>query len=165
MIFDSTYWMQKALSLARDASREGEIPVGALIVKNNLLIGKGYNQVEKLCDPTAHAEILAITSAAQYISNWRLEECTLYVTKEPCIMCAGALLNSRIQKVVFGIFDPREGAGGSKYDFMRDNPSQFVDITGGVMEHECKQLFEDFFTRMRTKNNEKSGLNRHDSNY
>lgn len=150
-MFPHEYWMKKALLLADEAYNKNEIPVGALIVYENSIIGKGHNQVEMLHDATAHAEMIAITGAANYLGNWRLENATLYVTKEPCIMCAGAILNSRISKVVFGASDKNEGAGGSKYDFMRDYRKWFVEVIPGILQKESELKLKHFFQTLRSK--------------
>lgn len=143
------FWMNSALKLAGEGFVKGEIPVGAVVVYEDTIIGKGYNQVEMLHDATAHAEIIAITSAANYLNNWRLEGATLYVTKEPCLMCAGAILNSRVSRVVFGVRDENDGAGGSKFDVMREYRKWFVEIIPGVLEHESETLLKSFFKKIR----------------
>ena len=116
---DHEKWMQVALKEAEKAFNAEEVPVGAVVVKDNLLIGRGYNQREGLHDPTAHAEIIAITSAANTLKNWRLVGCSLYVTKEPCPMCAGAILNARLKNLIFGAYDDKKGACGSLYQISR----------------------------------------------
>ena len=123
-IFSDEYFMRSALRLAERAAMEGEVPVGAVIVKDEMIIAKGWNQVEMLKDATAHAEILAITGAAAALGDWRLEDCTLYVTKEPCAMCAGALVNSRIKKIVYGLSDPRSGCCGGEFLPLRSHPDR-----------------------------------------
>lgn len=141
-----------ALKEAEKALDEGEVPVGAIVVRSNHIIGKGYNQVERLKDPTAHAEILAITAAANFLGNWRLEECTLYVTKEPCAMCAGAIVNSRIEKVVFGCYDESEGCCGSLYQICNDPRfSHRTSVKGGILEKACQSLLVSFFKSKRDK--------------
>ena len=117
---DHTKWMRLALREAEQAFDIKEVPVGAVIMKGSHLIGRGHNQMELLTDPTAHAEIIAITAAASFLGDWRLEECSLYVTKEPCAMCAGAIINSRLEKVVFGCYDEQEGCCGSLYQICSD---------------------------------------------
>lgn len=145
-------WMKLAFYEAEKAFNSDEVPIGAIIVKNNLVVGKGYNQCESLNDPTAHAEIIAITSAANTISNWRLNDCKLYVTKEPCPMCAGALINSRIKMVIFGMYDEREGCCGSLYQLCRDSRfNHQLSVKGGVMESHCKLIIKDFFNKKRKK--------------
>ena len=143
-------WMSEAIRLAKIAYEKEEIPVGAIVVKNNKIIGHGYNQREILKDPTAHAEILAITAAANTIGDWRLNDCTLYVTMEPCAMCAGAIINSRIESVIFGCYDAERGYCGSIADLCGD-PRLKNDITvrGGIKENICLSLVQDFFKTRR----------------
>ena len=143
-------WMSEAIRLAQIAYEKDEIPVGAIVVKDNKIIGRGYNQREILKDPTAHAEILAITAAATTIGDWRLNDCTLYVTKEPCAMCAGAIINSRIRSVVFGCYDSERGYCGSIADLC-SYPRLKNDITvrGGINEERCLALIQDFFKTKR----------------
>jgi len=149
MILDDEFWMRKAFVLAKEALNHSEVPVGAVIVSDQMVIGKGYNQVEMLNDATAHAEMIAITSAANHIGNWRLDTCTLYVTKEPCLMCAGAILNSRISRVVFSACDYKDGAGGSKFDVMRESRKWFVEVVPGILQNEGEGLLKDFFCKVR----------------
>ena len=143
-------WMLEAIRLAEIAYEKDEIPVGAIVVRDNKVIGRGYNQRELLKDPTAHAEVLAITAAANTIEDWRLINCTLYVTKEPCAMCAGAIINSRIRSVIFGCYDAERGYCGSIADLCGD-PHLKNDITvrGGVKEQICLSLIQDFFKTKR----------------
>lgn len=143
-------WMLEAIRLAEIAYEKDEIPVGAIVVKDNKIIGRGYNQREILKDPTAHAEVLAITAAANTIEDWRLIDCTLYVTKEPCAMCAGAIINSRIKLVIFGCYDAERGYCGSIADLCGD-PRFKNDITvrGGINEERCLALIQDFFKTKR----------------
>ena len=146
-------WMNEALRLAGKAYREGEIPVGAVIVQKNMIIGRGYNQRERLKDPTAHAEILAITAAAGTLENWRLTDCTLYVTKEPCPMCAGAIINSRMRLLVFGAYDEEKGCCGSLYQLCGDRRlDSKTAVKGGVEEEKCTAILQEFF---QTKRNPK----------
>ena len=146
-------WMNEALRLAGKAYREGEIPVGAVIVQKNKIIGRGYNQRERLKDPTAHAEILAITAAAGALENWRLTDCTLYVTKEPCPMCAGAIINSRMRLLVFGAYDEEKGCCGSLYQLCGDRRlDSKTAVKGGVEEEKCTAILQEFF---QTKRNPK----------
>lgn len=143
-------WMLEAIRLAQIAYEKDEIPVGAIVVKDNKIIGRGYNQREILKDPTAHAEVLAITAAANTSEDWRLIDCTLYVTKEPCAMCAGAIINSRIKSVIFGCYDAERGYCGSIADLCGD-PRLNNDITvrGGISEDRCLALIQDFFKTKR----------------
>jgi tRNA(adenine34) deaminase len=151
-MFTNEYWMNQAFKEAEKALQIREVPVGAIVVLNDVIIGKGYNQVEQLKDATAHAEILAITAASNYIDNWRLENAVLYVTKEPCVMCAGAVLNSRVSRVVFSAYDKKFGAGGSKYDLMRENSKWFVEIIPGILNDRGEGMLADFFKDLRVKN-------------
>jgi tRNA(adenine34) deaminase len=146
-------FMAEALRQAMRALEDDEVPVGAVVVQGDRIIGRAYNQRELLHDPTAHAEMIAITQAAEYIGGWRLENCTLYVTLEPCTMCAGAIVLARIPRLVFGATDPKAGAVGSLYDIPRDTRlNHTVDVTGGVLEQECGEILTEFFRRKRTKN-------------
>lgn len=143
-------WMSEAIRLAEIAYKKEEIPVGSIVVKNNKIIGRGYNQREILKDPTAHAEILAITAAANTIGNWRLVDCTLYVTKEPCAMCAGAIINSRIESVIFGCYDAERGYCGSIADLCGDpRLKNAITVRGGIKENICLALIQDFFKTKR----------------
>lgn len=145
-------WMRLALKEADKAVNEKEVPVGAIVVRANHIIGKGHNQVERLNDPTAHAEILAITAAANHVGDWRLEECTLYVSREPCAMCAGAILNSRIEKVIFGCYDESAGCCGSLYQLCGDPRfSHRTAVKGGILENECRSILVSFFQHHRKK--------------
>ena len=148
MQFDHQYWMSKAIEFAREV--KNEIPVCALIVKENVLISKAINQTEVLKDATAHAEILALREAANVLENWRLNDCILYTTLEPCAMCTGAIINSRISKVVFGAYDLNAGACGSKINLFKDlGKENQIEIIGGIMELECAKLLKEFFVLRR----------------
>ena len=143
-------WMQIALQEAEKAFHIKEVPVGAIVVKEGCIIGKGYNQCESLHDPTAHAEIIAISSAANTQKDWRLTDCSLYVTKEPCPMCAGALVNARIKFVGFGMYDEKEGCCGSLHQLCMDPRLKHqLIIKGGIIEDSCKLLMKDFFIQYR----------------
>ena len=147
---DHEKWMRLALREAEQAFDIKEVPVGAVIVRGSHLIGRGHNQMELLTDPTAHAEIISITAAASFLGDWRLEECTLYVTKEPCAMCAGAILNSRLEKVVFGCYDEKEGCCGSLYQICSDPRfSHKTAVKGGVLQDDCNSLLVSFFKNRR----------------
>lgn len=139
--------MRLALDVAHTATQTGDVPVGAIVVnKDGVVVGKGFNEREANNDPTAHAEIVAIRSAAQRLEKSRLDDCTLIVTLEPCAMCAGAIAQSRISKVVFGAWDAKAGAVGSVWDVLRDPRSIFkVEVVSGVLESECADLLTDFF--------------------
>ena len=142
--------MRLALQEAEQAIDIKEVPVGAVILRGNHLIGRGHNQMELLTDPTAHAEIISITAAASFLGDWRLEECTLYVTKEPCAMCAGAILNSRLEKVVFGCYDEKEGCCGSLYQICSDPRfSHKTAVKGGILQDDCNSLLVSFFKNRR----------------
>lgn len=143
-------WMQVALGEAVGAADRGEVPVGAVVVADGRVIGRGSNQVEQLHDPTAHAEILALGAAATTLGDWRLSRATLYVTLEPCTMCAGALLLSRLGGLVFGAADPRAGAVVSCARLLEGNPyGHRIDVTGGVLAPVCSELLQKFFTQRR----------------
>ena len=146
---DDSIFMREALKLAETAYAADEVPVGAVIVHKNIVIAKGYNQVELLRDPTAHAEILAVTSAAQYMKSKWLQECAIYVTIEPCLMCAGALVLSRIDKLVFGANDPKTGAFDSKLNINRCGLNHKIKVSKGVLETECSRLLQEFFKNKR----------------
>ncbi len=147
---DFEYWMQYALVQAEKAYEAGEVPVGAVVVFKNSIIGRGYNQRERLNDPTAHAEIIAITAAANTLEDWRLNDCFLFVTKEPCPMCAGAMVNARFKMVVFGCYDEQEGCCGSLYQLCGDPRFKTqVAVKGGVLEKRSLSLIQDFFKLQR----------------
>ncbi|MFP6794448.1 MAG: tRNA adenosine(34) deaminase TadA [Pseudomonadales bacterium] len=146
----SEEWMQVALGLAEEAARHDEVPVGAVVVRENQIIGRGFNQPISGHDPTAHAEIMALRDAAQTLGNYRLPGCTLVVTVEPCTMCAGALVHARIEQLIFGAREPRAGAVCSSSRVL-DNPglNHKVTVIEGVLEKECKALMSAFFQERR----------------
>ncbi len=145
-------WMRLALAEARAAGEAGDVPVGAVVVHRDRVIGRGRNQVEALKDPTAHAEILALGAAAASLGDWRLDECTLYSTLEPCTMCAGAVLLGRPRLIVYGAVDPRAGALVSTARLLETNPYRLAfEVLGGVLEAECADLLRDFFRRLRAR--------------
>ena len=147
-----TQFMEQALREAQLAFEAGEVPVGAVVLHEGRVIGRGYNRREALNDPTAHAELLAITAAANHLDDWRLAGATLYVTKEPCPMCAGALVNSRVARLVFGAWDEQAGCAGSLYQLCRDPRfNHQLEVQGGVMEQECGELLTRFFAQKRSK--------------
>jgi tRNA(adenine34) deaminase len=143
--------MQQAISLAKEAATKGDVPVGALVVDElGNVVGQGANLREQENDPTAHAEIVAIRNAAKKIGSYRLDELTMVVTLEPCAMCAGAIAQSRIKRLVFGSFDEKYGAVGSVWDLLRDSRAIYKpEVLSGVLENECAQLLSDFFTTKR----------------
>lgn len=150
--FSDKYWMKKAIELAQQAASEGEVPVGALVVSDHLVVGQGYNQRESLKNPVRHAEITAIEKAAEQLQAWRLSNCTLYVTLEPCPMCAGAILNSRIPRVVFGTSDPKAGAVSSLFELLNDSRlNHRCEVTSGVLADQCSGLLTEFFKTLRTR--------------
>lgn len=145
-----THWMRHALTLAQRAAEEGEVPVGALLVLNNELIGTGWNHPITAHDPTAHAEIAALRDAAQHLGNYRLTGATLYVTLEPCVMCAGAIIHARVARVVYGATDPKTGAAGSVFDtLLSPLHNHRVEITAGIMAEQCGGLLKAFFQSRR----------------
>ncbi len=146
------YFMKIALDEAYKAYSIGEVPVGAIIVNNQKIIAKGYNMRETLKDPTAHAEIIAIKKASEVLGGWRLIDCTMYVTIEPCAMCAGAIVNSRIERLVIGAKDPKMGACGSIINIAQNQIfNHRADITWGIMEYECSEIMKDFFRKLRNR--------------
>ena len=145
-------FMRMALRQAEIASEAGEVPCGAVIIKDGAVIGKAHNQTETLQDPTAHAEILAITQATQAVENWRLTGSTMYVTKEPCPMCAGAIVLARIEKVVWGMTDPIRGGADSRFKILNTaDLNHQVEIQTGLLEEECKAVMQDFFRHLRAR--------------
>lgn len=145
-------FMRAALAEAHSAAESDEVPVGAVVVCRQRIIGRGHNQRELLTDPTAHAEMLALTAAADHLRSWRLEECTLYVTLEPCVMCAGAIVQARVRRLVFGASDPKAGACGSLYTIPSDRRlNHVVEMTTGVLEQEAGAMLQDFFKKQRAQ--------------
>jgi len=143
-------WMKQALREAERAYEQDEVPVGAVVVHKGKVIGRGYNQIERLQDPTAHAEMIAITAATNNLQSRRLEECILYVTLEPCPMCAGAIVLSRIPTLVFATFDPKAGACGTLYNIVHDKRlNHSVHVISGVCDRESEEYLKGFFGRVR----------------
>ncbi len=143
-------FMSKAIELAQKAAGCGEVPVGAVLVQDGQVIAEAYNQREELGDATAHAEILAIRKACALLGGWRLSNCTLYVTLEPCPMCAGAMVQARLDRLVYGTADPKSGAAGTLYDLVRDGRlNHRLEVTSGILEAECAALLQDFFRQRR----------------
>lgn len=146
--------MSAALKEAEKAYLSNEIPIGSVIVFENKIIAKGYNQVELLKDPTAHAEIIAITSAAQYLNQKFLNECDIYITAEPCAMCAGAILFARIRNVYFGTWEPKFGAAGSVFNILQSKKNNSKpNVYSGLLESDCKSLLQSFFVNKRNQEN------------
>ena len=146
-------FMRLALESAKIAEENGDVPIGAVIVHQNQIIAKAYNQREQLNDPTAHAEIIALTQAAAALESWRLTGCSIYVTLEPCPMCAGALVLARIDRLVFGCADPKTGACGSLYNIVQDNRlNHRLEVQPGILANECAKQLQDFFEKRRTEN-------------
>lgn len=144
--------MAEALKEAYKAIDAGEVPVGAVIFHQDKIIARAHNQVETLNDATAHAEIIAITQASAALSDWRLTDAVMAVTKEPCPMCAGAIVNSRISKLIFGLPDPKAGSAGSMFNIVdSESLNHRVDVISGVKEEECKKVIQDFFIKLRNK--------------
>lgn len=147
------FWMQHALELAKRAESEGEVPVGAVIIHNDEVIGEGWNRPITDNDPTAHAEIMALRAAAKKMNNYRLLDTTLYVTLEPCIMCTGAIIHSRVKRVVYGATDPKAGAAESAFTILgTDSLNHKVNVAAGILSGECGHILTEFF---RNKRNEK----------
>ena len=143
-------WMEQAFWEAEKAFQKKEVPVGAVVVYENRVIGRGHNLIETLQDPTAHAEMLAITAAANYLAHWRLDDTSLYVTLEPCVMCAGAILNARIKEVIFGASDPRVGAAGSVVNLLENSRlNSSISVIPGILGEKCESILKDFFVRLR----------------
>jgi tRNA(adenine34) deaminase len=142
--------MESAVREAEQALKRKEVPIGAVIVNNGRIIGKGYNQIETLQDPTAHAEMIAITAAAAGLGSRRLDDCTMYVTLEPCPMCAGAIVLARIPRLVFGAYDPKAGACGTLFNIVQDGRlNHRVETAGGISAERCGALLSEFFQKIR----------------
>lgn len=145
--------MQIAIEQAEIAAENGDVPIGAVIVHNGQIIGKAYNQREQLQDPTAHAEIIALTQAAAAFESWRLDGCAMYVTLEPCPMCAGALVLARIERLVYGCDDPKTGAVKSLYNIVQDDRlNHKIEVSCGILEKQCGRLLQKFFQKRRKEN-------------
>ena len=144
--------MKEALAEAKKAAAAGEVPVGAVIVKDGEIIGRGHNETETAKDPTAHAEMIAIRQAAKNLGGWRLTGCTMYVTTEPCSMCAGAIVWFRISRLFIGTMDPKSGACGSVFNIPQESRlNHFVEIETGLMQEECSSLMKSFFKELRKR--------------
>jgi tRNA(adenine34) deaminase len=146
------FFMREALSLARSAECLGEVPVGAVVVRGGAIVGRGFNSPIGESDPTAHAEIAALRDAARHLENYRLPGCELFVTLEPCAMCAGAIMHARIARVVYGARDPKTGVHGSVVDlFAVERLNHHAEVVGGVLAEECSQMLSAFFAARRTR--------------
>lgn len=146
------YWMKRAIAEARKAEIKGEVPIGCLIVRDGRVVARGHNLRESANDPAAHAELLAIRKAARKLASWRLLDCTLYVTLEPCTMCMGAIILARIPRVVFGCYDPKGGACGSLFDLSNDHRlNHAVELVPRVLEQECSGMLSTFFSELRKR--------------
>ena len=149
---DDLKWMQRAYELAQKAKEQDEVPVGAVIVHENKIIGEGWNQPISSNDPTVHAEIIALRQAGQALNNYRLPDATMYVTLEPCAMCAGALIHARLAKLIYAADDPKTGACGSVFNLLQTSElNHKVEIEKGVMKEECRSLIQGFFKEKRVK--------------
>lgn len=152
MIMADERFMREAIKQAKKAAKLGEMPVGAVIVRNGEIISRGYNKRETKKNALLHAEIIAVERACKKLGGWRLPECEIYVTLEPCPMCAGAILNSRIDRVYFGAYDPKSGCAGSRINLMNMNLCNYtVEVVGGVMQEECAGLIKEFFRELRNR--------------
>jgi len=146
-------YLRAAITAAKIAEENGDVPIGAVIVYQNRIIAKAYNQREQLQDPTAHAEIIALTQAAAALENWHLNGCTMYVTLEPCPMCAGALVLSRMDRLVYGCDDPKTGACKSLYNIVTDGRlNHRLEVTSGVLQEQCREQLQEFFAKRRIEN-------------
>lgn len=151
MIKDDVYYMKRAIARAKAAAKCGEVPIGAVIVKDGAVVSTGRNMRETTRNALHHAEIIAIDRACKKIGAWRLMDCTLYVTMEPCPMCAGAIVNSRIKRVVYGCYDKKAGALGTVFNLSDFPLNHKFEITGGILEKECAALLSDFFAELRKR--------------
>ena len=152
VVMNDKYYMNLALQEAKKAKDIDEIPIGCVIVKDGKIIGKGYNRVEIENNPIKHAELIAIEEASRYLSSWRLYGCTLYVTLEPCAMCSGAIIYSRIDRIVFGAYDYKRGFCGSIENLpQREEMNHYVEISGGIEKEKCLEIIQEFFKNLRTK--------------
>ncbi len=153
MLYTVNYWMDAALAEAREAFKQKEVPIGAVVVRDGVLLGKGFNRTRSLTDPTAHAEIIAITAACQAIGSEHLKETDIYVTLEPCAMCAGAIVLARISRLYFGAHDQKAGGCGSVFDIVREpRLNHHVEVYPGIRADEARILLDEFFKELRDKN-------------
>jgi tRNA(adenine34) deaminase len=145
-------FMEMALIEAKKAASFGEVPIGAVVVRNGIVVGRGYNLRERAKDPTAHAELVAIKEASKALGGWRLIGCTLYVTLEPCPMCAGAIVQSRVERVVYGVSDPKAGCAGTLMNLLQEERfNHQVEVTSGILAEECSMILKDFFRELRER--------------
>lgn len=152
MSHKAEYFMHRAIELAQQAAEQGEVPIGAVVVRDNEIIGRGWNQPISGCDPSAHAEIMALRDAGQALKNYRLNECDLYVTVEPCTMCAGAIIHSRVRKVYYGTAEARTGVNESICNlFAQPWYNHRVEVEGGLLQGKCRSLLKQFFAERRKK--------------
>ncbi|WP_209810578.1 tRNA adenosine(34) deaminase TadA [Ammoniphilus resinae] len=152
LVHDDRYFMQKALEQAEKAKEKGEVPIGAVIVRDGEIIGSGHNLRETTKDPTSHAEMIAIREASEHLGGWRLIGSTLYVTLEPCPMCAGAIVQSRIERVVFGVGDPKAGCAGTLMNLLEEQRfNHQAEVVEGVMAEECSEILKQFFRELRER--------------
>ena len=158
------YYMKQAISRAKAAAKVGEVPIGAVLVKDGKVISSGRNMREGKKNALLHAELVAIDRGCKALGAWRLEDCTLYVTMEPCPMCAGAIINSRIKRVVFGCYDKKAGVYGSVMDLQEYPFNHYYDVEGGVMEAECAKLLSDFFVALRVKKQAEKAAKKNEMN-
>ena len=150
--YDDSHFMREALRQARRAARENEVPIGAVIVHEQTVIARAWNQVETLKDATAHSEMLALTQAQSAMGDWRLTDCDLYVTKEPCPMCAGAIMHCRVRRVIFGCPDPKGGGAGGFWNLLQaPNLNHRCEITSGILENDCVGILKEFFAEARRR--------------
>nr|WP_209973696.1 tRNA adenosine(34) deaminase TadA [Paenibacillus eucommiae] len=153
LVDEHVQWMKAAIEEAKKAEKLREVPIGAVIVQYGVIIGRGYNLRETSLDPTAHAEMIAIRQASEHLKSWRLLDCQLYVTLEPCPMCAGAIVQSRVPQVIFGTTDPKAGCAGTLMNLLQeDRFNHRVEVTSQVMQEECAALLTNFFRMLRSKN-------------
>lgn len=162
VVKDDHYWMGQALRQAALAEKRGEVPIGAVVVRDGVVIGAGYNLRESAHDPTAHAELIAVRKAARRSGAWRLSGCTVYVTLEPCLMCMGAMILARVDRLVYGCRDPKGGAAGTLYDVSADpRLNHSFTVVAGVREEECSRILSEFFRALRRQkrsgNSQESG--------
>lgn len=159
LLLEHEQWMREAIAEARKAEALGEVPIGAVIVQGGAIIGRGYNLRETTLDSTAHAEMVAIREASKALNSWRLLDCTLYVTLEPCPMCAGAMVQSRVPRTVYGTPDPKAGCAGTLMNLLEEPRfNHRTEIISGILQEECAELLTSFFRQLRQKRQSKSNI-------